>query len=112
MSDTVTPAPASDSSSPEAPVVEPVSQCGACGQSDDHPKNQIYVGYSNVHTGGQMFHEHDLNRDGVIEYHFDCPTEWHAVAVANKPEHAKTMELAKSGVHGDELRARIVGGTV
>ena len=70
----------------------------------------ILVGYSNEHTGGAMFHEHDLDRDGVIQYHFDCQTPWHAAVHAEY--HAKLAALCASGVKGDALRARIVAGEV
>ncbi len=90
-------------------TTEPLSRCGACGVTDDHPKHMILVGFNNEHTNG-MFHEHDVNRDGVIDYHFDCPTPWHA---AVHPEyHAKLAALAASGIKGDALRARIIEGTV
>ena len=29
------------------PDLEPLSRCGACGQTDDHPKHMILVGYNN-----------------------------------------------------------------
>lgn len=55
-------------------LTEPVTQCGACGQSDDHPKHQvIFVGIAGA---TRMYHEHDFAREGCIYYHFDCPTEW------------------------------------
>ena len=89
---------------------EPLSRCGACGATDDHPKHMVLVGFNNTNTGGQMFHEHDDNRDGVIEYHFDCPTPWHGLA--NGEHHAKLAALCGSGIKGDALRARILEGTV
>ena len=105
--------------------MEPVSTCGACQQTDNAPKHQVLVGYNNAHTMGEMFHPHDADRDGVIHYHFDCPSEWHDLATvlgvhpdpdaqAHNVEvaaaHARIVALAKSGVHGDDLRARIVAG--
>lgn len=111
------------------------SSCGACGKNDDEPKHQILVGFSNEHTNGDMFHEHDLDRDGVIHYHFGCSTPWHDLytnlatvarsatdpekpweawteesaaehrAIANK--HAAIVKEAQSGTSGDELRAFI-----
>lgn len=90
--------------------VEPESTCGACGKTDNEPKHQINVGFSNIHTNGSMFHEHDLDRDGVIAYHFDCPTPWHQAAHGDY--HAKLAALCASGVRGDALRARILEGTV
>ncbi len=94
-------------------VVEPVSRCGACGQTDTDPKHQIAIGFNNENTGGQMFHEHDEDRDGVIQYHFDCPTPWHEKVDAATADHIrKDAALAASGVKGDALRAAIVEGTV
>lgn len=106
-------------------MAEPQSRCGACGQTDDHPKHQILIGFNNEHTQGGVFHPHDHAREGVVYYHFDCPSPWHE-AVTNpiphedegaRAEQAKTadahsriMALARSGVHGDDLRARILGG--
>jgi hypothetical protein len=96
----------------EPTVVEPLSRCGACGKTDDHPKHQIAIGFNNENTNG-MFHEHDEDRDGVIQYHFDCPTPWHSKVDAPTAAHiAKVAALAASGVHGDELRRHIVEGTV
>jgi hypothetical protein len=116
-----------DTAAPTAPV----TRCGACGQSDDHPKHMILVGFNNEHTDG-MFHAHDHDRDGVIEYHFDCPTPWHdlhsklatvaftdavsgdwteesaAQHRATAEVHAAIVAKAKEGVHGDELRQWIV----
>lgn len=89
---------------------QPVTTCGACGTADDHPKHQIAVGYANDHTGGQMFHEHDADRDGVISYHFDCPSEWHSRV--HPEHHARLAALANSGVRGAELRTRIETGDV
>lgn len=93
-----------------SPPAEPVTKCGACGQEDDHPKHQILVGFQNANTGGQMFHEHDEDRDGVIQYHFDCPTPYHSMV--HPEHHAKLAALAGSGVKGADLRARIVGGEI
>jgi hypothetical protein len=76
---------------------DPVTTCGACRQADDHPKHQIFVGFNNQHTGGEMFHQHDADRAGMIYYHFDCPTEWHDL-------HAKLPTVAFSDAdHGDWL---------
>lgn len=116
-------------------AVEPESRCGACGVTDDEPKHQIVVGFSNAATGGDMFHEHDHDRDGCIHYHFACPTPWHDLrqnlatvarpatdpekpweaweedsaaehrAVANR--HAAICEEARKGTKGAELRAFI-----
>lgn len=98
---------------------EPLSKCGACGQTDDHPKHQVLVGFNNEHTGGGLFHVDDYAREGVVYYHFDCPSEWHDLAVKFGPHEdpdaqeqlAATAEVnaaivakAKSGVHGSELR--------
>lgn len=91
-------------------IVEPSSTCGACDKTDTEPKHQILVGFNNPATNGQMFHEHDKDRDGVIHYHFDCPTPWHGAV--NAEYHARLAELCKSGVRGDELRARILAGEV
>jgi hypothetical protein len=86
---------------------EPRSTCESCGQEDDHPKHQVLLpGY-------------------VAHYHFDCPSEWHDLVVNPVPHEdeaararqrevadtlRRTIELARSGVHGDELRQRIVRG--
>jgi hypothetical protein len=120
----------------EAPVVaEPTSTCGVCRVTDSEPKHQILVGFSNQHTKGAMFHEHDFERDGTIFYHFGCPTPWHdlhtvlsTVAVPsddpNDPgkawtedsaakhrqvanNHALICEEARKGTSGDALRAFI-----
>lgn len=68
-------------------MAEPVTKCGACEQTDDHPKHQIMVGFNNEHTSGKIFHDHDFGPvlpdgshgrpEGQIYYHFDCPSEWH-----------------------------------
>lgn len=90
--------------------VEPVSICGYCGVSDTEPKHTIAVGYNNPATDNQMFHEHDADRDGVIHYHFDCPTPWHSAV--NPDFHAKIAALCAQGIKGDALRARIVEGNL
>lgn len=126
----------SDSSSESAVILaEPESTCGACGKTDTEPKHQILVGFNNPATDGQMFHEHDKDRDGVIHYHFACPTPWHDLytnlatvarpatdpskpweawteesaaehrAVARK--HAAIVKEAQTGTSGAELRAFI-----
>lgn len=68
--------------------MHPIRRCDGCGQEDDHPR--IVVG----------------NRpDGVnLNYHLDCPNEWQGDA---DPAH---VAAAQAGVHGDELRALILGG--
>lgn len=86
------------------------SRCGACGVTDSEPKHQIMVGLANPATGGELFHEHDHDRDGSIHYHFNCPTPFHQAA--NGEYHAKLATLIESGVRGDELRARILAGEV
>lgn len=113
-------------------VVEPISRCSACGQEDDHPKHTIAVGFNSPATNGELFHEHDHDRDGVIHYHFDCPSEWHdlhsKLATIPRPSpdpampwlewkqeqadehravadiHAAKIAKCKSGLKGDELR--------
>jgi hypothetical protein len=70
----------------------------------------IMVGYNTESTGGEMFHKDDDDRDGVIQYHFDCPTPWHSAVHAEF--HNKLATLASSGIKGDELRARIVAGEI
>lgn len=87
-------------------MAEPVSTCDTCGKSDDHPKLQL--------SSGQFFH-------------MDCPSIWHdrvtnpdphpdpatnAAIREHADRHARIIALAKSGVHGADLRARIVGGNV
>jgi hypothetical protein len=73
---------------------------------------------NNEHTGGRVFHEHDFGNAedsrpcGVIQYHFDCPTPWHSAPGVDADHHAKLAALALSGVKGDDLRARIIGGQV
>ena len=88
----------------------PDSTCGVCEKTDNEPKHQIPVGFNNPNTNGLMFHEHDADRDGVIHYHFDCPTPWHDAV--NGEFHARLKALCESGVRGDDLRARILEGTV
>lgn len=107
-------------------MAEPLTTCGVCDQTDDHPKHQIMVGFNNPTVDGfdgGMFHRDDLDRDGQIHYHFDCPTVWH-LAVVNPPIHEDPganaekqrvaevqqaiMAQAQSGVHGDELRQWIM----
>jgi hypothetical protein len=79
-----------------------------------------------------MFHEHDFERNGMIHYHFDCPSDWHDLhaKLATEPfespdpdapwkaweedsaaEHRAVAEIhlaiverAKGGLHGEELR--------
>lgn len=92
-------------------TVEQSSTCGACGQTDNEPKHMVLVGFSNPATDGNMFHEHDLDRDGVIYYHFDCPTPFHASS-GHAEQHAKLAALKASGIKGDELRARILSEEV
>lgn len=87
------------------------STCGACGITDDEPKHQIAVGYNNPATDGSMFHEHDGDRDGVIHYHFNCHTPFHASS-GNGEYHTKLAALIESGVRGGALRARILEGKV
>lgn len=88
----------------------PTSRCGHCGEEDDHPKHQVLVGFNNAHTSGAMFHDHDYARDGMVFYHFHCPSPWHAEAAAINPDHGRIVALAQSGVRGDELRSRIQAG--
>lgn len=77
--------------------------CEICGKTDNHPKAAIYVGVATV-FGGPVYHPHDQNKDGWIDYHFNClPDEWLHIA---DPAH---VEAAKSGIQGDELRALIKG---
>lgn len=112
-------------------MAEPVSKCGACGQADDHPKHQIHVG---ANPAGNVFHALDYAHDGCVYFHFDCPAQlvpggvdWndltarlgeHEDEAANEERqataahHARIVALAKSGVRGDDLRARITGGDV
>lgn len=87
---------------------EPLSTCGACGATDDHPKHQIAANPAASPTG-----------EPILYFHFDCPSLWHT-AVTEPPLHedpavaeqqakiAEThraiMEQAANGVHGDELR--------
>jgi hypothetical protein len=113
-------------------TAEPLSRCGTCGQTDDEPKHMILVGFNNESTEGQMFHEHDHDRDGVIHYHFHCATPWHdlharlATSAFDSPnpdepwraweessaaehrkvadEHAAICAKAREGLRGDELR--------
>ena len=91
-------------------TVDPPSTCGACGVTDTEPKHMVLVGYSNPATNGEMFHEHDADRDGVIHYHFDCPSPWHQTV--NAEYHVKLADLKASGVTGDALRARIIEGNL
>lgn len=91
-------------------IDRPVTTCGACGQADDHPKHTVLVGFNNTHTDGLMFHEHDDDRDGLIHYHFDCPTAWHSAA--HPDHHAKLAALAGSGVRGAALHHHILKGEI
>lgn len=106
----------------EAPaeVVEhPVRKCGSCGQTDDHPKHQIAMApYQSPYDGSFQFHPHDHATEGCLWYHFDCDandgqTDWHQAAIdGGNTVLADHVALAKSGVHGDELRAAIQNGAV
>ena len=95
-------------------MAEPLSRCGACGQTDDHPKHQISVGASqNVIDGTLMYHEHDFDHNGSISYHFDCPSIWHRKVDAATAEYIRKVQaLCAQGVKGDALRSAIVGGQV
>ena len=103
--------------SEQAVAAIPVTKCGTCRQTDDHPKHQIFIGVGRYQDGTKTFHEHDFDQNGQVFYHFDCePPEdedgltWHTKV---HPEyHAKLAALASSGVKGDELRSRIVRGDV
>lgn len=85
-------------------MTQPVKNhpCDACGQLDDHP--MIHVGW------GYLWHKDA--RTTVLEpsFHFDClPPELEQL-LGDAPQHAVTrsaIEAARSGVHGDELRAHI-----
>lgn len=94
-------------------MAEPKTTCGACGQTDDHPKHQVIVGFNNEHTDG-MFHDHDFGREGQVFYHFDCPSVWHSTLPDPEVQahHDRIRALAASGVHGAKLRERIVNGDV
>lgn len=91
-------------------TVEPFSTCGVCNVLDNEPKHSILVGFGNPATDGELFHEHDADRDGVIHYHFDCPTPWHSAV--NAEYHAKLAALCAQGIKGDALRARILEGNI
>ncbi len=108
---------------PAAVVEHPVRKCGTCGQTDDHPKHQIAMApYQSPFDGSFQFHPHDHENEGCLWYHFDCDahdgqTDWHAAGIAAQAEHGVTsladhIALAKSGVHGDDLRAAILNGAV
>lgn len=118
----------------------PVTRCGACGQEDDHPKHQISVGFNNPDTNNEMFHKHDfaewttdadgnevLRQNGVIYYHFDCPSEWHDLhakwGVHEDPEahaeglrradhHAAIVAACRGGLKGAKLRDAIMNGEI
>lgn len=120
--------------SDQVQVVEPTSRCGACGQTDDHPKHSVHVGI-NTEAAGGTFHPHDEDRDGLIHYHFDCPSDWHDLFARlpttafespdpEKPwlawedssamehrivatRHAAIVAKARGGTRGEELRAWI-----
>jgi hypothetical protein len=101
--------------------VEPLTKCGACGQTDDHPKHQISIGAALFSADGtRAYHEHDFDRNGSISYHFDCqpPKDengltWHEkVDPATQDHIRKVQALCAQGIKGDALRAAIVGGTV
>lgn len=63
-----------------------ISECDNCGQSDDHPK---------LHYGGET-------------YHHDCiPARVARDLNMEDPMLSSIVDLAKSGVHGDDLRIEI-----
>lgn len=70
----------------------------------------VMVGYQNANTGWETFHPDDDDRDGIVSYHYDCPSEWHTTATANDPAFGKIVALATSGIHDDELRLRLESG--
>lgn len=73
--------------------------CAVCGQRDDHPVIHVQANWQH----GDVIH---LNPS----FHFDClPPEYEAL-IADGPQHTRTRDAiaaARSGVHGDELRAHI-----
>lgn len=79
------------------------SYCDGCGQTDNHPKHSIYVGSAMVY-GQQVFHPQDTNKDGLLEFHFDCDDKNPYSEIGD----TDAAEKAKSGVKGDKLRAYIV----
>lgn len=76
--------------------------CGTCGATDTHPKHVVHVGAATVFDS-LVYHPHDVDKDGYVEYHFDCDHEWQDLADPS------TVAAAKSGVHGDSLREQIQG---
>lgn len=64
-----------------------VSRCDQCGQVDDHPK---------VHVS-----------DGGT-FHHDCVSADLRAQLVQDDRARQIVELAESGIHGDELRARII----
>lgn len=82
---------------------EPYSRCDHpdCGQVDDHPKQIVYYPPDEVH-GRLVFHPHDTDEDGFARYHHDCEHQYTSSA------DPRTVAAAKSGIHGDRLRALIL----
>lgn len=69
-----------------------VSECDNCGKVDDHPK---------LHYGAPS---------GVETYHHDCiPARVARELNMEDPMLSEIVDLAKAGVHGDELRTEISG---
>jgi len=87
--------------SDEAPDV---THCDGCGQDDDHPKG---------HWWGNWVKETEGRETTVIanpSFHFDCTPQEYLDMWGDAPQHARSMgavEAAKSGIHGNELRAHI-----
>lgn len=73
-----------------------------CRGVDNHPRFILYTGKlvaSVDHfVSADIFHEHDNDQDGYVEYHHDC-----AAALG----HAKAQLIVDNtaGAKGDELRA-------
>lgn len=69
--------------------------CNGCSQTDDHPM---------IHVFGQYGQVQDPS------FHFDCLPPVYEALLGNEPQHAVTLSAiaaARSGVHGDDLRAHI-----
>jgi hypothetical protein len=85
-----------------SPAGHPYSRCdhADCGEVDDHPKHVVQFPPEEVH-GRDVFHPLDTDEDGWVRFHHDCEHEYTGSA------DPRTVEAAKSGVHGDQLRALI-----
>lgn len=97
--------------STETDAPNPVQKCNSCKAEDDHPKFHVFVGQitiqmpegtvSAIPNPGGIFHPHDEDQDGYLDYHFDCAAEL-------GHENAATQIDGAQLLRGEDRRADLI----